>query len=145
MSADDPNKAKVGYGRPPVHSRFKPGQSGNPRGRKKGTLNFATDLKRTLEAQITLTDPGKKPRKVSTQQAALLRLREKALKGDARSLDRLLEFARIFHTGPTTEPTAATSIDDQAILDAYCEQIRSEQRAKETATLSTDDSKDDAK
>ena len=143
MSVDDP-KAKVGYGRPPVHSRFKPGQSGNPRGRKKGTLNFATDLKRTLERQITLTDPGKKPRKVSTQQAALLRLCEKALKGDPRSLDRLLEFARIFHTGPTTEPTDVTSADDRAILEAYREQVRLEQSAKDTATLSTD-SKDDTK
>jgi hypothetical protein len=142
MSADDPNKAKVGYGRPPVHSRFKPGQSGNPRGRRKGTLNFATDLKRTLEAQITLTDPGKKPRKVSTQQAALLRLREKALKGDARSLDRLLEFARIFHTGPTTEPTTVTSADDQAILDAFREQVRSELKTNAPGALFTDKNED---
>jgi uncharacterized protein DUF5681 len=144
MSADDPNKAKVGYGRPPVHSRFKPGQSGNPRGRKKGTLNFATDLKRTLERQITLTDPGKKPRKVTTQAAALLRLCEKALKGDARSLDRFIELARMLHTGPTPEPTTVASSDDQAILEAYREQVRLEQSAKDTAALSTD-SKDDAK
>ena len=141
MSADD---AKVGYGRPPVHTQFKPGQSGNPRGRKKGTLNFATDLKRTLEAPITLTDPGKKPRKVSTQTAVLLRLREKALKGDARALDRLLELARIFHTGPITEPTTATSSDDQAILDAFREQVRLEQGAKEVVALSNE-SKDECK
>jgi len=141
MSADD---AKVGYGRPPVHTQFKPGQSGNPRGRKKGTLNFATDLKRTLEAPITLTDPGKKPRKVSTQTAVLLRLREKALKGDARALDRLLELARIFHTGPITEPTTATSSDDQAILDAFREQVRLEQDAKKLVTLSNE-SKDECK
>src|SRR5687768_11122353 len=30
---------QVGYGKPPVHSRFKPGQSGNPRGRPKGARN----------------------------------------------------------------------------------------------------------
>ena len=141
MSADD---AKVGYGRPPVHTQFKPGQSGNPRGRKKGTLNFATDLKRTLEAPITLTDPGKKPRKVSTQTAVLLRLREKALKGDARALDRLLELARIFHTGPISEPTTAISSDDQAILDAFREQVRLEQGAKEVVALSNE-SKDECK
>ncbi|WP_420392377.1 DUF5681 domain-containing protein [Acuticoccus sp.] len=29
----------VGYGKPPVHSRFKPGQSGNPKGRAKGSKN----------------------------------------------------------------------------------------------------------
>jgi len=141
MSADD---AKVGYGRPPVHTQFKPGQSGNPRGRKKGTLNFATDLKRTLEAPITLTDPGKKPRKVSTQTAVLLRLREKALKGDARALDRLLELARIFHTGPISEPTTAISSDDQAILDAFREQVLLEQGVKEVVAPSNEN-KDECK
>jgi hypothetical protein len=144
MSTHDPDELKVGYGRPPVHSRFKPGQSGNPRGRKRGTLNFATDLKRTLETPITLTDPGKKPRKVSTQTAVLLRLREKALKGDARALDRLLELARIFHTGPITEPTTATSSDDQEILDAFRDQVRLEQGAKEVVALSNE-SKDECK
>jgi hypothetical protein len=145
MSADDPDDLKVGYGRPPIHSRFKPGQSGNPRGRKKGTLNFATDLKRTLETPITINDPGKKPRKVSTQMAALLRLREKALKGEQRALDRVVELARIFHTGPITEPTTATSSDDQAILDAFREQVRLEQGdAKEVAALSNE-SKDESK
>jgi len=141
MSADD---AKVGYGRPPVHTQFKPGQSGNPRGRKKGTLNFATDLKRTLEAPITLTDPGKKPRKVSTQTAVLLWLREKALKGDARALDRLLELARIFHTGPISEPTTAISSDDQAILDAFREQVLLEQGVKEVVAPSNEN-KDECK
>lgn len=145
MSTDDSDEYEVGYRKPPLHSRFKPGESGNPRGRTKGTLNFATDLKHTLQTPITLTDPGKKPRKVSTQKAALLRLREKALKGDARSLDRLLDLARIFHTGPTTEPTTVASSDDQAILDAFREEVRSEEKAQAMAALSTDDSKDHSK
>ena len=144
MSADHPNELKVGYGRPPVHSRFKPGQSGNPRGRKKGTLNFATDLKRTLETPITINDPGKKPRKVSTQMAALLRLREKALKGEQRALDRVVELARIFHTGPITEPTTAISSDDQAILDAFREQVLLEQGVKEVVAPSNEN-KDECK
>jgi hypothetical protein len=40
---------------------------------------------------------------VSTQEAALLRLREKALKGDARSLDRLLELAQTFNNDAVIE------------------------------------------
>jgi hypothetical protein len=35
---------QVGYGRPPVHSRFRPGQSGNPRGRPKGARNRVQPL-----------------------------------------------------------------------------------------------------
>ncbi len=35
---------EVGYRNPPKHSRFRPGQSGNPLGRPKGTLSFAPEL-----------------------------------------------------------------------------------------------------
>ena len=44
-SDDDPADDEIGYGKPPVHSRFKKGQSGNPSGKKKGTI----DLKQTFE------------------------------------------------------------------------------------------------
>ena len=40
--AANPDK-KVGYKRPPLHTRFRPGMSGNPRGRQKGVRNFAAD------------------------------------------------------------------------------------------------------
>ena len=115
----------VGYKRPPRHTRFQPGQSGNPRGRQKGLRNLASDVKRTLETPVKLTDRGKE-RRVSTQEAALLRLREKALNGDARALDRFLQLAQIFNNliaieGPGEKPLAA---DDQAILNAYAADIR---------------------
>ena len=47
-----------GYGKPPRHSQFKKGQSGNPQGRPKGSRNFSTDLKETLEKLIRITDQG---------------------------------------------------------------------------------------
>lgn len=38
----------VGYGRPPAHTRFKPGQSGNPKGRPSGKKAMtAADLMQT--------------------------------------------------------------------------------------------------
>lgn len=84
---------KVGYGNPPKHSQFRKGQSGNARGRPKNSRNFATDLQEVLSEKMTITENGR-PKKISTQQAALLRLREKALKGDPRALDRLLGLAQ---------------------------------------------------
>jgi Family of unknown function (DUF5681) len=95
---------KVGYGRPPVHSRFKPGQSGNPRGRPKGTLNFTTDLKRILQAPVTLND-GRKTRRVTTQEAALLRLAEKALKGDPRALEKLVSLSATLSANNAESPS----------------------------------------
>ena len=87
---------EVGYGKPPEQSRFKPGQSGNPKGRPKGVRNFKTDVQTTLKAPVKVIRGGK-PRNVSTQEASLLRLREKALGGDARALDRLLGFAQAYN------------------------------------------------
>lgn len=47
-------------------------------------------------------------------------LREKALRGDARALDRLLDLATRFNNDPTNQPSdLPMSIDDQAILTAY--------------------------
>jgi hypothetical protein len=117
---------KVGYKSPPQHSRFQPGRSGNPRGRQKAVRNLGSDVKRTLEVPVRLNEQGK-ARRVSTQEAALLRLREKALKGDARSLDRLLELAQIFNNGAAIESLDAKAVaaEDQAILDAYAAEIRS--------------------
>lgn len=92
----DPMKMKsrneAGYGKPPEESRFRKGQSGNPKGRPKGSRNFRTDLEEVLSAKVSVNEQGK-PRKVSAQLAMLMRLREKALKGDARALDRLVALA----------------------------------------------------
>jgi hypothetical protein len=117
---------KIGYKRPPRHSRFQPGKSGNPRGRQKSVRNLGSDVKRTLETPVRLNERGKAKR-VSTQEAVLLRLREKALKGDGRSLDRLLQLARTFNNSAAIEPLGgkAETAEDQALLDAYAAEVRS--------------------
>ena len=107
-----------GYGKPPRHSQFKKGQSGNPKGRPKGSRNFSTDLKETLEKLIRITDHGK-PRTVSTQLAALMRLREQALGGDVRALDRLLEYARHYNDDEMAEAAPRLSATDAEILEAH--------------------------
>jgi Family of unknown function (DUF5681) len=117
----------VGYKKPPRHSRFQPGRSGNPRGKQKGVRNFGTDVKRTLEVPVRLNDQGR-ARRVSTQEAALLRLREKALSGDARSIVQILELAKIFNNSTAVESVGdkALAAEDQAILDAYALEVRSQ-------------------
>ena len=107
----------VGYGKPPEHTRFKKGRSGNPKGRPKGSSNFSTDLKATLEQPVRINSGGAF-RSVSTQLAALQRLREKALKGDARALDRLLDYASSYNDEETTE-AAGLSQGDAEILAGY--------------------------
>ena len=84
---------EVGYCRPPKHTQFKPGQSGNRKGRPKGTQNFTTIARHRL-AQPVVVREGAKVRKVSTLDASFARLIEQALRGDHRALKLLLDIAR---------------------------------------------------
>jgi hypothetical protein len=126
---------KVGYKLPPIHSRFQKGRSGNPRGRLKGVRNFAADIKRSLEIPVTLNDKGR-GKKVSTQEALVLRLREKALKGDNRALETLLGLARTHNNDEAGDHLDGQQIapEDQAILDAFAEEVRSRPGAQLTLT-----------
>ena len=96
MGADDANmngaSYEVGYCRPPVHTRFKPGQSGNPSGRAKGCKNFKTLFDKILNEQIALQD-GSEFRKITKAEAIMRRLVIGALKGDSRSLGTLFRLA----------------------------------------------------
>jgi len=104
-----------------MHTRYPRGQSGNPRGRPKGVRNFKTDVEEILRTSIKITRDGK-PRRISTQAAALLRLREKALGGDSRALDRLLQLAQIYNN-EEVGPTAALPEDDAAVLETFVRRL----------------------
>jgi Family of unknown function (DUF5681) len=108
---------KVGYRKPPKRNRFKPGQSGNPKGRPRGTRNFKTDVKSTLNTLVKLTRDGKS-HKVSTQKAMLLRLLEKALSGDVRALDRLIFLAQAYNDDELVA-AGRLSANDAHVLGIY--------------------------
>jgi len=129
-------KYEVGYGKPPNHSKFKKGQTGNPKGRPMGSRNFSTDAKAVLKLPVRTTLGGKR-KTVSTQHAALLRLREKALSGDARALDGLLGLARNYNDEAFAQVAAALTATDQEIIDAFKRRVR-----REDGELPSDDDQD---
>jgi len=51
MPPDDERDYEVGYGKPPHHTRFVKGQSGNPRGRPRGAKNMKTLLNKALNGR----------------------------------------------------------------------------------------------
>jgi hypothetical protein len=111
------SNAEVGYGKPPKHSRFKPGQSGNPNGRPKGCRNFKTDVHETLQTPVKINKGGRVS-KMTTQRASLETLRAKALRGDQRALEQLLRLSERYDE-PKTSGDSPLEPSDQAILDAY--------------------------
>lgn len=82
---------KVGYGRPPFHTRFKPGRSGNPTGLRKRPLTPSEEEAKLLfEEKHTIHENGRKKR-ANAVTAALKVLRAKAFAGDLRAIDRLIK------------------------------------------------------
>jgi hypothetical protein len=84
---------RVGYGRPPKNSQFKPGQSGNPKGRPKGSKNLNAVLDKVLSQKLLIRE-GEKRRTVSTLEAVVLKHVSKALQGDGRAMHSILQLIR---------------------------------------------------
>ena len=59
MPPDDERDYEVGYGKPPRHTRFQPGRSGNPRGRPSGSKNLTTLLGEVLNVCASLDPVGR--------------------------------------------------------------------------------------
>ncbi len=118
---DSKEEYVVGYGNPPKEHQFPPGHSGNLKGKPTGTRNFKTDVKSTLNVPVDVTKNGKR-RKVSTQEATLLRLREMALKGDPRALEKLLSLAQ-FYNNEELATSSTLSSNDATLLEIYNDRL----------------------
>ena len=105
---------QVGYGHPPTHTRFKPGQSGNPKGRPKGAKNEVTILTNILNRQIDSRQGGR-VRKISVLEGILLRFTEDALKGNPKSATFLLN--RYHSTEGGARETEDLDQDDREVLE----------------------------
>lgn len=82
----------VGYGRPPRAHRFKPGRSGNPRGRPRGALNkIAATMDRILSRQLDAPDDSGGTQRMSAQEASLRRLVDLAALGGLGAIERVFE------------------------------------------------------
>lgn len=97
-SSED-NSYEVGYGKPPVATRFPKGKSGNPKGRPKGSRSLDALLAKVLAKKIVVRE-GNRTRTVSTGEAIMLSLREGALKREPFAIKKMLELMAMFGTSP---------------------------------------------
>lgn len=121
MADDDGNKGdyEIGYGKPPKHTQWKPGQSGNAKGKKSDAPSFKLAIRRELEAQISITDSGERL-EVSKMEALAKRLVAEALSGKPRMLTELLRQINIHLSEPAAgDASLPASDEDAALLLAY--------------------------
>jgi hypothetical protein len=91
-ASDRAEQHLVGYGRPPVASRFKPGTSGNSKGRPKGRKNLKTLIKDAMTSTILIQE-GRTSRRVSRIEGVVMRQLQSALKGNDRSALAVIKMA----------------------------------------------------
>lgn len=118
----------VGYGRPPRAHQFKPGQSGNPRGRRKGAKNESTILHDLLHRKIALREAGKS-RKVTILEAMLLKFAEDSLKGNTKSAAFLLNRYGTMVSGEIQQQDLTD--DEREILDSFAQRLLAEHTSRE--------------
>src|SRR3974390_1673189 len=102
---------KIGYGKPPKASQFKPGRSGNPEGRRKGSLNLVTDLSAELGEKIPVREAGR-PRRVSKQRALIKPLLwRRRCRATCAPVASCLPFTHVSEsTQPAIPPNPSTSM-----------------------------------
>ena len=117
MSEQKTRDYAIGFGKPPRHTQFKPGQSGNPRGRSKGARSLASDIDEALNDKIAVRENGRhlKLRKQAVMVKALM---NKAVQGDVKAIQYLVANSHQLRECAADEPQQLGAID-RLILDEF--------------------------
>src|SRR5947199_134552 len=102
--AEHPRKGcdyEVGYCRPPLATRFRPGQITNPKGRSKKPKTVGKSLADLLKKRIEITEDGK-TRTMTMQDIIMHRLMHRAAKGDLKAIQMLFALMDRYQDSPDT-------------------------------------------
>jgi hypothetical protein len=142
--ADDEHDFKVGHGRPPLHSRFKKGQSGNPGGRLKKPLPAL--LADALNEPVFVTIDGER-RQITKREAIVHQLVNKSTTADLRATKMLFDMMKEAEqkaggSAPSPEPPRFTKADKEVVetlVERIRHQILTEMAEKERAAAASDE------
>jgi hypothetical protein len=112
---------EVGYKKPPVHTQFQPGRSGNPNGRPRGAKGINTIVRDTMTAKVAVrTTEG--TRKMTRMEVVIQKTLERALKDNQRAVDLLVRLYAAAVPDRVDEGVMSGAEDltasDLAVLDA---------------------------
>ena len=122
--ADDEHDYKVGPGRPPLRTRFKKGQSGNPGGRSKKQLSAL--LADALNEPVLVTIDGER-RKITKREAVVHQLVDKSTSADLRATKMLLNMMKdVEHKAGVASPPEPRRLAeaDKEVVQLFVERLR---------------------
>jgi hypothetical protein len=130
---------EVGFGKPPAATRFKRGQSGNPKGRPKGKRNAATVVMRALQAKVVINENGRR-REVTKFEAAVTQVANKAAGGDLRALNLVTALMRSAEESVQQEAVTTTRLQDvdQRVLQDLMQRLEATKEENSDAESGTE-------
>jgi hypothetical protein len=124
--------------RPPVSGQFKPGQSGNKLGRKKGSHNHRTELSDQLSKTIAVTENGKRSRKKKWAVIIAQQIK-KALNGDLKATQFITEqMAKYGLLVENESEPAKLATDDALVFEDIVRRIRDTNAESDPSDLPTE-------
>src|SRR5258707_4720156 len=117
----EPRAFAVGYDRPTEHGRFKPGKSGNSKGRAKQSRNMRTIVQQVLNEDMQIREGGRL-RRMSAMEALVSTALTRSFKGDPKALVSLIVIMKQSGYGPDRDEPAADLLsgsDYEAIVASY--------------------------
>ncbi|MDX6713174.1 MAG: hypothetical protein QOH96_4190 [Blastocatellia bacterium] len=118
------NNNEVGFGKPPKHTRFRKGVSGNLNGRPKGSRNLATVLARALREKVVVNENGRR-RTMSKLDAAVAQLVNQSASGDLVALRQLMALAGSIENQTTDSPEKNLTEADSKVMQGVLKRIES--------------------
>src|SRR5579872_4259852 len=127
--SDTPEDYRVGYGKPPLHTRFGKGRSGNPLGgrRRRPDDRLSALLQEALDAS-----PTRRRRPRTRRQAIVAALVEKSAGGDLQAIKLLLDLMRQTDLAADPEPDFGGE-DPRDVLIRELDRLAAEEEAKAVA------------
>ena len=124
---DNDSDYQVGPGRPPLHTRFKKGQSGNPGGRS--TKSLPALLAAALDEEVYVTTNGRR-RKLTKREAIIARMVDKSASADLRATKMLIDIMKDAEhkagvAAPPPEPCPPAAADKE-VVQLFVARLRSQ-------------------